>query len=89
MAKRRDPWTPEEEEHIRTFYPIVGSVWKGWHVLMPERALTPNNICQRAKKLGVTCNHRFQYGKGRAKAQREADAMLADYLLGTGKTVNV
>ena len=69
-------WTDREDEAIRTFYPIVGGRWKGWAKLMPDRMPSYDSVIHRAGALGVRCDSRFRYGKGKSKAEKIADAMF-------------
>lgn len=80
MARKHDPWTAEEHDLIRRFYPIVGGSWSGWAELFPNRMPSTNSICQQAHRLGVSCESQFRYAKGKKQAVERADAMLAEYL---------
>jgi hypothetical protein len=87
MASKHQPWTDEENELIRTFYPVAGARWRGWGKLFSDREVTFDSIAHQASKLKVRCTSSFRYGKGKGKAERKADAMLEDYLSGREEAV--
>lgn len=44
-------WKPEEDDEIRTHYPLRGGRWRGWADLLPGRS--QQAIMSRAARLGV------------------------------------
>ena len=65
MDRRWRRWTPDEDAAIREHYPEHGARWNGWARLMPDRMPTHDDVAHRAMAIGVRCNHRFRYGRGK------------------------
>lgn len=72
MRKKRAwrRWTDAEDALIREHYPEHGGRWTGWARLMPDRMPTYDDVIHRAQRIGVRCNHRFRYGKGKSRVHR-------------------
>lgn len=65
------PWTPEEDDLIKMYFPLHGGSWKEWAYIMPHRS--DKSIMMRASRLGIRSDYRRHGGEGITRA--ESDAM--------------